>query len=71
MSIHKHVEFLVDFMERHQTEFKLLELECDLDMWCFISFEKSHHGFDLGHDLMRRLCQFPVPLIFDLYSSTD
>jgi hypothetical protein len=68
-SIREHIEFLVRIMEQKQDAFKLLESECEFDIWCFMSGEKSNRGFDLGHDLIRRLSKFPVDLIFDIYLS--
>lgn len=68
-SIHEHIEYLVGFMEQKRDAFKLLESKCDFDIWCFVSFQKSNHGFDLIHTLVRRLSAFPVSLRFDIYGA--
>jgi hypothetical protein len=62
------IEDLVLFMEMHQDAFQALAPVVWRDIWCGVfSGEDAQGGFNLEPDLLRRLADLHLPMIFDLY----
>ena len=65
------LEFLASILEGKRDQFKSLAAECEIEIWCFISFENSQYGLALDHALLKRLVDIPVALVFDIYSGSS
>lgn len=63
-----HINSLVEVVETRAGEFQLLLERCNAEIWCFVSFDDSQCGFEIGSDLLRRLSALSISLVFDIYS---
>lgn len=66
--IEKHLDIIASLLDRKRDEFNSLADKCELEVWCFLSLRESQYGFSLNHEMMSRLTQAGVDVIFDVYS---
>lgn len=63
-----HILSLVNLIEGKLEQLKALQKNCETEMWCFISTQRSQCGFALEPELIKKLSVLSVTLIFDVYS---
>ena len=66
-----HIAYLVTFLEEHLVQFKAIQADCTIDIFCgFFSYQSQGH-FSLDHILMKRLVALEGDLVFDIYGTHD
>lgn len=63
-----HIQWLVDqISNRHSVIRKLQENECSIEIWVYWLASSSNASPTLSPDLMRRLGNLRIPIVFDVY----
>lgn len=71
--IEEHVQYLLDFVEKHISEFKNLSKEYSIDIWCsvFSQAESGFVGICLDKVLMGRASKLGLDLIVSAWVGAD
>ena len=64
----KHIESILDFIEKHSKKFDVVRADSDLDLFCFLSTDGSQGGAVISYELAERLADQKLNLVLDLYS---
>jgi hypothetical protein len=64
-----HLEKILLFIEKKMQQLKLLQQNCDIDIFCMYSTSNGQGGITVTKEVLQRLVQFPIDVTFDLYLS--
>lgn len=68
-SVSEHIDSLMSQFESRPHRSREIQEKCSVELWVKISFEPSQLGFDLRPEIMKRIADSGIELIFDIYCS--
>lgn len=65
-----HLEQLLSMVGTRHEAVLALGQECQIEIWCFVSFDGSQCGIELAHSLLQTIAALPASLVFDIYGQS-
>jgi len=65
-SLNEHVLEVCRFLKEREEKLPLL-VGCQMDVFCGVFSDSEQIGFDIDHNVIKALGNFPVDLVFDAY----
>ncbi len=70
-ALESHIKVLISVLERKREILQELSKVCDIDFFCGFSFKTGQGSIVLEASLLRKLAEYPVDIVFDLYGSYE
>jgi hypothetical protein len=70
-SLENHINKLAVFIREKKNELILLKTKCSLDIFCGLSIIGTQGSFSLSSNIIKSLSDFPIDVVFDLYTEQN
>jgi hypothetical protein len=67
--ISEHIQWIIERIEGRRKELSQLAANCDIEISCFLSTESTNCWFDIPHAMVKKLAEYKIDLVFDVYAS--
>jgi len=67
--ISDHIEWILKKINGKQHAIEGLAVNCDVELSCFLSTDSASYWFDVPHEIVRKLADQKIDLVFDIYTS--
>lgn len=66
-----HLKKIGLFIKNNENKLKELITNCEIDVYCGISYNGGQGGIVLNSEILKKLASIPIEIIFDLYFEED